>query len=169
MATVRLLQELGIAVRGHVVGGHGTDDLKPERSGLDLTFYGVLSTPHLRQFFATMDLIVSPTTPGRLAPGSFDGFPTGSCVEAALSGVAVIASDALRQNRVFTDRRDIHMPQPSAPDVVARIQEMLAEPGGLERVAQAGLRTSRRAYGLDAQFWPRREIIESVLADLRRS
>jgi glycosyltransferase involved in cell wall biosynthesis len=164
---VALLQDAGLPVHGHVVGGHGADDLAPHHSSLNLTFYGVLSTPELRQFFAGIDLIVSATRPDQLAPGSFDGFPTGSCVEAALSGVAVLASDELGQNRLFTDRRDIHIPHATAADVVARIHEMLAEPGGLRRVAQAGLRTARRAYGIDAQLWPRREIIEAVRAALR--
>jgi glycosyltransferase involved in cell wall biosynthesis len=162
--SVRLLQDSGLPVRGHVVGGYGPEDVAPSQAELQLSFHGVLSTPELRSFFDDMDLIISPTTPGVLAPGSFDGFPTGSCVEAALSGVAMLASDPMHQNRVFTDRRDVHISEPTAPDVVRRIAEMLAEPDGLRRVAQAGLRTARGAYGVDAQLWPRRKIIESLRA-----
>jgi glycosyltransferase involved in cell wall biosynthesis len=162
LEAVRLLQNAGLQVLGHIVGGYDPWDVSSSHSHLDLRFSSVLSTPELREFFMGMDLIISPTTPGLLAPGSFDGFPTGSCVEAALSGVGVIASDPLNQNRVFTDRRDIHMPVASAPDVVQRIHEILAETDGLRRVAQAGLRTARRAYGVDAQLWSRRRVLESA-------
>ncbi|WP_324276141.1 glycosyltransferase family 2 protein [Blastococcus brunescens] len=41
---------------------------------------------------------------------------------------------------------------------------MTAEPGGLRRVAQEGLRTTRRAYGVDAQLWTRRRILEATRA-----
>ncbi|MCZ2822353.1 glycosyltransferase [Modestobacter sp. VKM Ac-2977] len=167
LETVRLLREGGQPVRGHVVGGYSSADVGPEYAAVDLTFTGVISTPELRQFFLGMDVIVSPTAPNRLAPGSFDGFPTGACVEAALCGVAVVASDPLAQNRVFTDRRDIHTPAADAHDIVERISEMLAEPDGLRRVAQGGLKTARRAYGVNAQLWTRRRVLEEVRSSIR--
>jgi hypothetical protein len=164
--SVRLLASSGLAVRGHIVGGYVAGDVGRRYEDLDLSCHDVMSTPELRDFFREMDLIISAPTPGQIAPGSFDGFPTGSCVEAALCGVAVFASDPLQQNRTFTDRRDIHMPEASAPDIVARICQMLAEPGGLRRVAQAGLHTARRAYGVQAQMLTRCKVIESVRASL---
>jgi glycosyltransferase involved in cell wall biosynthesis len=162
LEVVARLQADGVPVRGHVVGGYGPAQVPAEHSGLELTYAGVMSTPELREFFLGMDLILSPASPGRLATGSFDGFPTGACVEAALSGVAVLATDPLGQNRLFKDRRDIHMPAADAAAIVSRIQGMLAEPDGVRRVAQAGLRTARRAYGVQAQLWTRRQVIESV-------
>jgi glycosyltransferase involved in cell wall biosynthesis len=164
---VRLLVSSGLSVRGHIVGGYVAGDIDQRYADLDLSCYGVLSTPELAAFFAGMDLIISAPTPGQIAPGSFDGFPTGSCVEAALCGVAVAASDPLHQNRLFIDRRDIHMPQANAPDIVARVHQMLAEPDGLARVALAGLRTARRGYGIEAQLLSRRRVMESVRASLR--
>ena len=162
LESIRLLRDAGVPVRGHVVGGFESDDVGSQYADLDLTFSGVLNTPELRLFFMEMDLIISPTTPGVLAPGSFDGFPTGSCVEAALCGVGVVASDGLDQNRVFTDRRDIQMPAATGPAVVERINDLIAEPGGMRRLAQAGLRTARQAYGVDAQLWARRRVLESA-------
>lgn len=164
LRTLRLLVDAGLPVRGHVVGGFGPADAGADHADLPLTFASTLSTPELRAFYAGMDVIVSPTAPGRLAPGAFDGFPTGSCVEAALCGVALVATDPLGQNRVFTDGRDIHMPPADAVEVVARILEMVAEPDGVRRIAQAGLRTARRAYGMEAQLCSRRQILEATRA-----
>jgi lipopolysaccharide transport system ATP-binding protein len=166
MESLRRLHEAGLPVRGHLVGGFGAADVTEDYAALmDLTFSGVKSTPELRDFYLDMDVIVSPNAPGHFAPGSFDGFPTGACVEAALCGVAVVCSDPLNLNRTFTDRRDIHLPAVDAGDVSRRIIEMATEPEGVRRVAQAGLRTARRAFGIEAQLWPRRRVIE----DTRRS
>ncbi|MBB3676492.1 glycosyltransferase [Modestobacter versicolor] len=164
LQSLSLLRETGVPVRGHVVGGFGRADVGAEFADLDLTFAPVLSTPQLREFYLGMDVIVSPTAPGRLAPGSFDGFPTGSCVEAALCGVALVATDPMDQNRLYTDGQDIHMPRADATDVVQRVLAMLGEPDGVRRVGQAGLRTTRRAYGVDAQLSSRRAVIEATRA-----
>jgi FkbM family methyltransferase len=164
LESMRRLSEAGLPVRGHVVGGFGPGDVGAEHGDLNLSFSGVLSTPELRHFYLGMDVIVSPTAAGRLAPGAFDGFPTGACVEAALCGVALVATDPLDQNRLYTDGRDIHMPRADADEVVARILDMVAEPDGVRRVAQAGLRTTRRAYGVDAQLWSRRRVLEAARA-----
>jgi lipopolysaccharide transport system ATP-binding protein len=161
--SLRRLHEAGLPVRGHLVGGFAAADVPADYSDLkDLTFSGVKSTPELREFFLDMDVIISPNAPGHLAPGSFDGFPTGACVEAALCGVAVVCSDPLELNRTFTDRRDIHLAAVDAGDVSQRILDMVAEPEGLRRVAQAGLATARRAFGVEAQLWPRRRVIEAT-------
>ena len=164
LEALRMLGDAGLPVRGHVVGGFGPADVGTEFADLDLGFSGVLSTPELHRFYLDMDVIVSPTAPGRLAPGAFDGFPTGACVEAALCAVAVVATDPLDQNRLYTDGRDIHMPPAEAAEVVQRILAMVSEPDGLRRVAQAGLRTTRQKYGVDAQLWSRRRILEATRA-----
>ncbi|MGY1741608.1 MULTISPECIES: FkbM family methyltransferase [unclassified Blastococcus] len=167
LAALRTLADAGLPVRGHVVGGFGPADVGEQYAALDLSFSGVLSTPELRRFYLDMDVIVSPTTPGRLAPGAFDGFPTGACVEAALSGVALVATDPLDQNRLYTDGVDIHMPRADVAEVVERVLAMVAEPDGVRRVAQAGLRTTRRTYGVDAQLYSRRRVLETARASAR--
>lgn len=162
LESLGMLSDAGLPVRGHVVGGFSAADIGTDHAHLDVSFSGTLSTPELHRFYLGMDVIVSPTASGRLAPGAFDGFPTGACVEAALCGVALVATDAMAQNRLYTDGRDIHMPPAVAGDVVARILDMVAEPDGLRRVAQAGLRTTRRFYGVDAQLWSRRRVLEAA-------
>jgi glycosyltransferase involved in cell wall biosynthesis len=159
---VRMLRDASLPVRGHLVGGWEPGDVGEKYADLELTFAGIKTTPELRDFYLGMDAIISPNEPGHLAPGSFDGFPTGACVEAALCGVVMVCSDPLRLNRTFRDRRDIHLVEPDAADATERLLQMAREPEGIRRVAQAGLRTARRAFGIEAQLWPRRRIIESV-------
>ena len=162
LETVRMLAVAGLPVRGHVVGGFTAADVGPEYADLDLTFSPVLSTPELREFYLDKDVIVSPTAAGRLAPGAFDGFPTGASVEAALCGVALVITDPLEQNRLFTEGRDVVITQADAGEITQRIFAVLAEPDGLRRLGQEGLRTTRRAYGVDAQLSSRRRVLEAV-------
>ena len=77
-----------------------------------------------------------------------------------MCGVALVATDPLDQNRPpLTDGRDIHLPPADAAEVAARILDMVAEPDGVRRVAQAGLRTTRRTYEADAQLESLRRVL----------
>lgn len=159
---VRLAHEAGLPVRAHVVGGFDEHDLDPGYPAGLLTFLPAMRTSELRSFFLGIDLIVSPNRPGLLSEGAFDGFPLGTCVEAALAGVAVMASDELQQNRLYRDGRDILIIQPDPAAMLRRLDEVLREPGGLRRVAHAGLRTTRKHYAPEMQVAPRARIIESA-------
>jgi glycosyltransferase involved in cell wall biosynthesis len=165
--TVRRLEEAGVPVEGNVVGGFTADDLSPRDRGLPITFFGTLPTVELRAFLARQHVIVSPTKTDTLAVGAFDGFPTGATVEAALAGVAVIASDGRQQNRLFRDGRDIVIVPPDADAIVERLTAVLRRPGELRRIAQAGLATARDGYSVDRQLWARREILQSALDRVR--
>ncbi|MGN8048185.1 glycosyltransferase family 4 protein [Curtobacterium sp. 22159] len=165
--TLRGLRDRGIPVRGHVVGGFSAEDLPDDARDLPITFLGTLPTVELRQFFASMDVIVSPTRPDTLAPGAFDGFPTGATVEAALSGVAIVASDARGQNTLFRDGRDALIVPPDPEHIVERLLSVVQRPGELRRLAQAGLATARRGYSVDRQLWQRRTVLESALEQVR--
>ena len=81
-----------------MVGGFGPDEWPLGELGERVRFHGKLSTQELAALFATMDVIASPNQPFMPTPGAFDGFPTASCVEASLAGVALVVSDELELN-----------------------------------------------------------------------
>ncbi|MDR6971587.1 glycosyltransferase [Leifsonia shinshuensis] len=162
--TVRGLRDAGVPLDAHVIGGFSEGDLDVSDLADVLTFHGVLETAELRSAYSTMDLIVSPNRPGVLASHAFDGFPLGSVVEAALCGAGIVATDALDQNRMFMDGRNILIVQPDADDIVHRILELMEAPGGIARLAQAGLSVARRHYGVDSQLWGRLRVMEAALA-----
>lgn len=161
---LRGLQASGIPVEGHVIGGFTEADI--DVSGLRdvLAFHGLLMTRELRDIFSGMDLVLSPNRPGVLSAKAFDGFPLGSVIEAALCGAGIVATDALDQNRLFMDGRNILIVQPSADDIVRRIAELIDTPGGVRRLAQAGLSVARRHYGVDSQLWGRLRVMNEALA-----
>ncbi|HEY2557265.1 MAG TPA: glycosyltransferase [Diaminobutyricibacter sp.] len=161
---VRGLRAEGIPVEAHVIGGFTEDDIDVTDLGECLTFHGELTTRDLKSAFSTMDLVLSPNRPRVLEPNAFDGFPLGSVIEAALCGAGIVATDALAQNRLFMDGRNILIVQPSADDIVHRIAELIAAPGGIKRLAQAGLAVARRGYGVNGQLWSRLNVMETALA-----
>lgn len=161
--TVRLLRDRGVPVAASIVGDFEPEDANASDLSEVLRFLGPLPTHALKAFFAEMDLVIAPNRPNILNRGAFDGFPTGSTVEAALCGVAIIATDQLDQNRIFQHGRDALIVSLDPSDIADHVQALLRAPGGVRRLAQAGLATTRRAYGINAQLWPRRAVLESAL------
>lgn len=160
---VQALHETGIPVKAHVVGGFTADDLATDHLIELFDFHAPKSTRELRQFYLDKDLIVSPNRAGVLGPGAFDGFPLGSSIEGALSGVAMMASDGLDQNSVFRDGRDILITTPEPASMHDRLLRLFEEPDGLRRIAQSGLRTARAHYSPASQVDRRARIIAAAL------
>ncbi len=155
-------------LRWHIVGGGFTpEEIDVSALGDRIQFHGRLTTQDLRQFYARMDLIVSPNQPYLLHPGNFDGFPTGCCVEAALCGVAVMATDALQQNPGYVDGESMLMLDAAsevslAQQIEIRIRQILADPAVLTRIGQAGQVFTRELYAPERQIGERQRILRSV-------
>lgn len=158
---VRMLDAAGHPVRGDVVGPFGAEDV-PVASRHLFTFFGVLESSALRSFFSEQHVLVSPNRPSVLGAGAFDGFPLTSSIEASLCGVALVVSDELQQNRYYRNGRDIIIERPDPAAFVARITELLREPGGLQRLARAGLARTRTIADPRLHLEARRRIVEEA-------
>jgi glycosyltransferase involved in cell wall biosynthesis len=149
----RLLSRLPDA-RFHVVGNFGPEDA----AGLDdrrLIFHGPQPTSFFPAFYRSMDLIVAPNRPFVLAPGAFDGFPTGCCIEAGVCGVGVLCSDPLGMNCRLKDGRDLVVVPPDAGAICDAVLHYHRHPEALHRLSAAGEKAFRRVFGLAAQLRPR--------------
>ncbi len=146
----------------HVVGGFSPQDL--DVSGLEgrLHFHGQLETRKLQQFFSAMDLIVSPNRPFVLHSGNFDGFPTGCCVEASLSGVAVMASDELKQNPGYINGESMIIVPVDADVLAHRVRELLQNPQRVSAIAQTGRALTQQWYAPSVQIGARLAAIEAL-------
>lgn len=160
---VRILLARGHPVHAHIIGGFEETDVEPSsRSELNgrLRFHGTLTGQALRRAMSGLDIVVSPNRPGVLTPAAFDGFPTGSAIEAALCGVAMVVTDELDQNRLFRPGFDIEIVTVEPSDIAGAIERLVLVEDGIASMAQAGLRQSRRSYGIEAQLHSRRGILE---------
>ena len=154
-------------LRIHLVGGgYSAADYQVPGLASSIEYHGRLSTTQLREFFANVDIIVSPNRPGLLHAGNFDGFPTGACVEAALCQVAIVASDALQQNPGYKDQASIFLlqdQQETWPQQIERvIRHLVLQPDLLRKVAIEGQSVTQSLYSPEKQIASRHDIIRKA-------
>ena len=152
-------------LRFHVVGSFTPDDIDVRALGERICFHGRLETSQMRSFFGDKDLVVSPNKPWTLHPGNFDGFPTGSCVEASLCGVAMMATDALKQDPGYGAAQAMLIVEPDdAAALAQQVRVLVADPAQLGRIARAGQALSRRLYAPEHQIGERMRVLEGAAA-----
>jgi hypothetical protein len=150
-------------LRFHVVGNFTEADAPPDLPRDRVFFHGFQPTAFFPAFYSAMDVIIAPNKPSVLAPGAFDGFPTGCCVEAAACGVAVLCTDPLGMNIALRDREDLLIVPHDAATIAATLSELYRNPAGLYRLAEQGRKAVLRVFGPVAQLKPRLRLIHRCL------
>jgi glycosyltransferase involved in cell wall biosynthesis len=165
IASAKILSARNPQTRFHIVGNFTETDIEIRGPLEDLaTFYGPRLTSFFPQFYGKMDLILSPNVPFAFAPGAFDGFPTGCCIEAALCGTALFISDELHLNNGrFKEGEDLVI-IPRDPGRIAEIVERyIRNPAELRLLAANGQRAVRNLFDLRVQMAPRLRILSDLL------
>ncbi len=153
----------------HVVGGFDENDLDVSSLKGHITFYGKQHADWFDVFYQDKDLIVSPNVPDVLAPGAFDGFPTASCTEAALRGVAMFVTDPLEMNEGhFAPGQEIEIVPHDAAEIAARLEYYLEHPDQLRALAEGGANAVRRIYSAERQIKPRIALVGQEMEEARR-
>lgn len=148
--------------RFHVVGGHDRNDRDIALIENYITFYGARNTDFFPAFHSSMDLILSPNKPN-LYPGSFDGFPTGSCVEAVLSGVALFCTDCLNLNISFQDREEIVIISLNVSEICDIIEYYYQNYDQLYKLARQGQEKFSKVFDIKNQMNPRLKLIQEII------
>jgi lipopolysaccharide transport system ATP-binding protein len=163
------LEAAAILARGHpklrfaVAGDLGPADWPvPATLHGRITFHGPMPTSELQAFFLGQDVIVSPSRRHTTSGTAFDGFPSGSCVEAALCGAAVLSSDELDQNRHYRPGEEILVCAPETEAIVAALEPVIEDPYRLATLAESGRRRTVALYGAAAQLLPRTRILRRL-------
>jgi len=163
--TARLLIERHHQTHFHIVGAFNESDVDVSDFRDQITFYGRQYTSFFPNFYAGMDIILSPNVPFALAPGAFDGFPTGCCVEAGLCGVAVFCTDELSMNDgIFKDSEEIVIVSREPREICESVKTYTAEPERLARLAKSGQQAFQRIFDLDRQMAPRLRALSSLIS-----
>jgi lipopolysaccharide transport system ATP-binding protein len=152
-----------------VVGGFDYNDY-PISHDLKkaITFKGFLYTNALKEFFLTQDIIISPNKPFLLSQGNFDGFPTGCCVEASLSGVAVVCSDELNLNQYYKNYQDMIICKPEPDILFEEVCNLIEDRKLLEKIKRSGQAISKRIFSPENQLASRAMHIHSYFAEYSR-
>jgi glycosyltransferase involved in cell wall biosynthesis len=147
----------------HVVGPFDESDMEVSDIKGRINFYGARYTDFFPKFYSRMDIILSPNVPFVLSPGSFDGFPTGCCIDAGLCGVAVFCTDVLKQNIAFKDGEEIVIISRDVEEICELIENYYSNYAHLYEIARKGQKVFRTVFDLEAQMNPRLRVLSECM------
>ncbi|ANF50404.1 hypothetical protein A0O34_07685 [Chryseobacterium glaciei] len=160
----KLLLEDNYNVKFSVIGGFNEDDISLGKYSNEFTFYGYKKYEELSEIFLYQDIIVSPNRPFTLSDGSFDGFPLGAVVEAALNGVIPIVTDELNQNSHFTESEVIII-KPKTEDILCAIKKLIQNEHIVRSISQNTQLKFREIYSHENQLNERLKILDKYIYD----
>ncbi|SAL72106.1 hypothetical protein AWB71_04458 [Caballeronia peredens] len=163
VAVAKALTSQFEAVRFHVVGDYTPDQIPLEHASASITFHGKQPGSFFKEFYPSMDIILSVNRPSEDHGGAFDGFPTGACMEAGFRGVLNCVSDPLNLNVAFTDGEDIMLVDLDTDKTIQRLSGLLSEPEKLYELAYANWRRFLDVFDTDRQLWGRTRILSDEL------
>jgi len=147
----------------HVVGPFDESDIEVSDLQGRIKFYGVRQTDFFPEFYAAMDIILAPNVPFTIFPGAFDGFPTGSCIEAGLCGVAVFCADALNLNIAFKEGEEIVIVPQNVQEICELIDRYYRDYDVLLQLARRGQAAFKGAFAIETQLEKRFRILDKYL------
>jgi glycosyltransferase involved in cell wall biosynthesis len=157
------LARLAPDIRYHVVGPYNGSDIDVSDIADRICFYGLRRTDFFPAFYSRMDAILSPNVPFVLGPGCFDGFPTGCCIEAGASGVAVLCSDELRLNVAFKDGEEIVIVPRDVDTICDRVLRYYRDEEALQELSRKTQIAFHRVFNLASQMTPRIRLLREVM------
>lgn len=160
----KLLLEDNCNVKFSVIGGFNEDDIPLGKYSNQFMFYGYKKYEELSEIFLEQDIIISPNRPFTLSDGSFDGFPLGAVVEAALNGVIPIVTDELKQNSHFTESEVIII-KPNAEDILRTIKKLIRHEKTVHSMSQNTQLKFREIYSHENQLNERLKILDQYIYD----
>ncbi|TXK46960.1 glycosyltransferase family 4 protein [Pontibacter qinzhouensis] len=163
IAVAKKLVKISSIFHFHVVGGFNSDDIDISEISNNITFYGFQNINFLNTFFKSKDLILSPNIPFQLADGAFDGFPLGTCIEASLNGVAIMACDELNQNDGYINEEEIIIIKPHVSEIVNKILIYKDNYSKLLAISEGGRKKTLELYSHDKQLNTRYTILKEFI------
>lgn len=162
--TAKILASKYHNIHFNVIGGFDSKVISITGFENFFTFHGLKKFEELKSIFLEQDIILSPNRPFILNEGSFDGFPLGAVVEAALNGVVPIVTDELKQNIVFSEQ-EVIIVKPDAVEIVAEIESLMKNPELLNLISKNAQKKFSETYCDAYQLDKRIEFIKKHLYD----
>lgn len=155
----KMLLKNNYNVKFSVIGGFDQDEIPLGEYSKNFIFYGYKKYDELSEIFLEQDIIISPNRPFVLNDGSFDGFPLGAVVEAALNGVIPILTDELQQNSHFTDNEMIII-KPEAEAIFHSIEGLIKNEKIVHLMSNNIQSKSKKIYSHENQLNQRLKILD---------
>lgn len=151
-------------IRFHVVGNFDRNEIDVTELGGRIEFYGLRDPGFFPGFYSGMDIILSPNVPFLLIPGkSYDGFPTGCCIDAGLHNVGVFCTDLLNQNAHFVHGKDIFIISVDPNDIANNIMGYYYDPQKLYMMSASGQAKFREVFDFEKQIGERAAVLDPYM------
>ena len=162
---MKSLQKLDF-IKFHIIGGFDENDIEVDSIKDKINFYGYQDFDSLTRIFEKMDVLISPNKPFVLHDGSFDGFPLGAAVEAALNGVVVMITDYLKQNDAFIPDEELIIIDAHAESIVDEVIYLINNPDKLNKISRKGKQKFSKLYSNEIQMKARIKVLNKAIANV---
>ncbi len=152
-------------VNFHVIGGFDASDIDVSKINDRITFYGYQKFENLETIYQGIDIIISPNKSFVLNKGSFDGFPLGTVVEAALNQVLVLLSDDINQNTIFKDGEELIIVESNSTCIEKELIHLIENPQRITEIANKGMLKFQEVYSNSIQMKPRIELLKKLIKE----
>lgn len=163
--TAHLLAAKYKFVNFHVIGGFDENDIDVTEIKDRIIFYGYQKFENLESLYKGIDIIISPNKSFVLNKGSFDGFPLGTVVEAALNQVLVLLSDDLNQNTLFKDGEELIIVESNSVCLEMELIHLIDNPARITEIAHKGMLKFQEVYSNTIQMKPRIELLKKLIKE----
>lgn len=163
VAVAKKLAERFPDLRFHVVGDYTPDQIPLEGAADRFLFHGKRPGSFFREFYPSMDIILSANRPSTDGVGAFDGFPTGACMEAGFWGVLNCISDPLKMNVAFTDDVDVVFVDFDSGRTADKLAVLFNNTDRLYRLAYENWHKFIQVFDANRQMWDRCRLITEEL------
>jgi glycosyltransferase involved in cell wall biosynthesis len=160
IAAAKIIAKQTSDVRFHVIGNFDKTDIDVAELGSKITFYGYQKPDFFPEFYARMDIMLSPNRPFKLFDGNFDGFPLG--VDAGYCGTAMFVSDELAMNEHFTDGKDIVIVKVNAKQIANKVMKYYNNTDSLYELSEKGRVASHRFFSIETQISGRLKVFRAA-------
>ncbi len=151
----------------HVVGGFSKDDLLYPIDENQIHFYGYKEFDWFGEFYASIDIILSPVRSNVLGLGAFDGFPTGAVIDAGLFGTVMITSDPTGDNvhANLINNEEIVLIESNSYSVINKIENLINNPEKIEKIGDQGRNKMRMLFAKKIQLTQRHQFITQCISN----
>jgi glycosyltransferase involved in cell wall biosynthesis len=145
IAMAQILLEDSDVFQFYIVGGFDQFDvpINPQFAS-HFHFSKFLKTEEFVTFYEDKDIFVAPCRPNILEKGAFDGFPTGTCVDAGRNELCLILSDPLDSNIIFENGVDVLLVNNDAAEIAAEIKKLAQTPEKIYELGSNGRKALKK-------------------------
>lgn len=157
------LANFGCNFSAHIIGPWDLKDIENNKRVKQFIFHGVVASTLLQGFLSNFDVAVFPTRSNELGNGTFDGFPTGSAIEAGLAGCVVLTTNPLKQECPLEHDKDYFLIEESVSSIVERILELDSDRETLNHIKKHCSRGFLNVFSLESQMERRIKLIKELM------